>query len=698
MAYQLLQRPYKFSFSKNPIRYQFNITNPNAPGSALDVQLYGYGINETLNASQLIYNTTLYPNPDGSINFDCEDYLDSFTDWQLPDLGNDNVQSITSQIKKFYVKYRQITKDNPSPAWVTDEYDVRIVIKGGIAKEKWDRNNFFINYMPTAKPFMTWIPDGHFIGTEERRYLTYFHDDVAAPALYLKARVVYTDGAEDTVTKNFPSLNDTLLFHVPAGLQQLGLYALQPTKKIWYYDVWVEDGSNNIYAKTYRVYADYRKYYDVFSFIYHTSLGGMDTLRIRGDYDVEIVLSNTEIQQATGGDFSMAKLPTENATVNISKYEKYTGDAGWMNTQRQQDACQDMLLSDGVYRVINNKWLRVVNLAKSQVMGGKSDTKWSFPLQWRYTYDNSQYTPANLDFGPGTNAEAPGLVYGMCTAPNNLMVVFVGDVAGGKKYTFSWDPVADGIGYELELTLAGVVKANQTPVGNSVDIVIADGGAYNWRLRTKCGPEDYSGYTNGPGFDVVFAATVCTAPSNLDVILMNIDVNNASVKFTWPAVAGVVGYIIEWREYGATAWFAQFVAGTNYTTNLKPNVQYERRVKSQCNNTPDYSGYTYGDPFIPSNMIGSCNPPNGLAAQIIASGFFGQRIVELRWNAADSAASYQAQYREQGALNWIIKDNITDVKTFTDFLPSGKTYEWRVRTNCTGSGFSNFVNGPDFNT
>jgi len=854
MAYQLIERPHKFSFSKNPVRYVFNITNPAAAGCALEIELYSLAIGSLTLPGTLITRQTLTPNPDGSLEFYCEDFLNSFLDWELPNLTNNDILACTSQIAKFYIRYRQTTKNNPSPPYATEEENVRIVLKGGVAKEKFDRNNFFINYLPANKPFLTWLPDRHFVGTEERRYLTYFHYsgdqltdvlqeiiykenmewaassnsgniDVASPnnpkeglldieatdsedgnevtligagvvlpdfntllfdirskgpwdpgekiifsfynevtligsveladgdygfdsanvddyqtisipiafldsadrlkitrdgvttigfyldniilkqleelppVLKLKGRAVWTDGTQETVTIDFPLLSESLLFHCPAGLDQLGLAGLHPDKKMWYYDVSVEDDAGNVFALPYRLYADHRKYYNVFSFIYHNSLSGIDTLRIRGEYDLEINRDFTEIQKATGGNFSNEILPTENGAINISKFEVYKGDAGLMNTKRQQDACQDLLLSENVYRVIFNRWLRVVNMQKNQPMGATDDTKWIFPLQWRYTFDNTQYTPFNKDFGAGSNTEDPGAVYGQCTAPTDLAVEFVGPDGGGKQYHFSWNAVIGAESYEVQYTdiLTGAWITIGLPATNELDYTFETvEGDYSWRVRTKCGEDDYSGYANGPGFHITEDSFACAGPDigSLSTTLQNIDDTNATVRLAWGAVGGVLGYIVEWRVYNTGAWNTAFTAALFYDVTVPNDAQYEWRVKSQCNDTPDYSGYTYGPHFIPANMVGTCNGPSGLNAEVFIFSFFA--LTRFFWVNAPAVTDYNLQYREVATTTWSEVNNINS--GYSTFVDKFKTYEWRVRSNCAAGGFSGWMNGPNFNS
>lgn len=715
MSYQLLERPYKYVFSNNPVRYRFNVSNPNTPGSAMEVALYILGINTAdprNTAGTLVTKQTLTPNPDGTVDFYCEDYLNSQLDWQLPALTTDDIIAVQNQIKWFYIEYRQVTKANQSPTWSSDQYNVRIVLKGGVAKEKWDRNNFFINHLPTKKPFLTWLPDKHFVGLEERRYLTYFHsldvpfpDDgqVSLTTPQLQARVVYTDGTEELVTKDFPALSESRLFHLPAGLKQLGLDNLHPDKQIWYYDVSVKDiGDINgtLLANTYRLYADYRKFYDPFSFIYHNSLGGMDTMRMKGDYDTDINLSKTDIQKATGGDFSSEVLPVENDSINITGYKTYDGDAGWQNTKQMREAMEDLLYSDGVYREVFGRWLKVVIMGNTQKGPSKEDTKWSFPIKWRYTFDNSQFTPFDTGFGAGNNAEAPGPIYGICTAPSGLAVELTDDQPAQKTYTLSWDAVADAEEYEIVVTDPNgndtVIPVNAT----SYNLVVTLAGDYSWKVRTKCGENDYSGYSQGQGFTAQFAALSCNSPAALMVDLISIEGDNATVRFSYAAVAGVFGYVIEYREVGSSVWQNHFNPAGVLSVDivLKKDVQYECRLRSSCDGT-DYGPWVYGPNFIPSNMVGGCAVPSNLRVFLFPSNLVQvYRAVAFDWDGGAGNGSYTLEYKTVGSSVWTTVSGINAKEYIAPFLYRNLQYEWKVFSQCAGGGISPTAIGPNFNT
>lgn len=686
----------------NPIRYRIDVTNPDTPGCAVQVELYALDFGQVPtddNRGTLITRQTLFPGFASIIYFYCEDFLNSYLTWQLPDIYNElipgDIIAVQDQIKQYYIRYREITDANTETAWATEVDHIRTVLKGGIAKEKFDRNNFFVNHLPTKKPFLTWQPANQLLGKEEYRYLTYFHHFDSAPALQMKCRVVYTDGTDETVTKDLPALTESLLFHLPASISQVAA-ALVSAKQIWYYDVSVEDADGNIYAIAYRLYADYRNYYNDFSFIYHNSLGGIDALRVRGEFDIEIQRDMTEIQQAVNYGDDATILPTENAAINISKYEIYKGDAGWFNSPVMQDSVQDMLLSDSVYRILLNRWLRVMHLQKTQTLRGTDDTKWSFPLQWRYTFNNSSYTPLDKDFGAGTNDEDPGPVYGTCTAPTGLLAEYVEDVGDAQKWHFSWDAAAGALSYELQYKADTVTDwTTVTSDDNEEDVILSNDGNYSWRVRSKCGDGDYSVWVNGAGFTVKITADVCNFPLGLVATLVSITGTMADVTLSWLDVPGVVGYQVDYRKVGDTVWQSVSTLVNNVTVTLLKDTQYEWRVRSQCNLTPDYSRYQYGAPFTPSLLSPTCDAPTNLTVEQGVEWML-YRPVNFFWDNAPGVTDYQLQWKFTTSPLWTTVDNINS--GVVQNIHVARDVQWRVRSNCTGGGHSAYVNGDNFST
>ncbi|HEX8358422.1 MAG TPA: hypothetical protein VF610_13455, partial [Segetibacter sp.] len=170
MATSITERPYKYSFALNEIRYVFLVTDPATPGCALEVELYYHLLSATQGV--LLKGFTLTPPDDGVIICHVADYLLSILKPQLPAINGQIVQPVNDQVKSYYVRFRQVTTANVNPEWSTDAEFKRIVVLGGVEKMKFKRNNFFVSHLANTKAFLTWQPHKRMVSQTERHYLT----------------------------------------------------------------------------------------------------------------------------------------------------------------------------------------------------------------------------------------------------------------------------------------------------------------------------------------------------------------------------------------------------------------------------------------------------------------------------------------------------------------------------------------------
>ena len=190
----------------------------------------------------------------------------------------------------------------------------------------------------------------------------------------------------------------------------------------------------------------------------------------------------------------------------------------------------------------------------------------------------------------------------------------------------------------------------------------------------------------------------CSAPGSLSVTLLSIETGvRADIKFSWPAVGGVVGYILDVRPTGTTVWgsLALGLVTEVILPFINPNEQYECRIRSICNVTPEYSGYVYGPAFIPSNLVGSCHSPTNLYVTM-GGAFLSHRHVRFKWTNAPNAVSYQLLYRYNDVVNWTVVDNCQSGEDRN--IHVSRNIVWKVRSNCSDGGVSAYANGPDFLT
>jgi hypothetical protein len=426
------EAPYKISFSRNPIRYVIiTNTNPATAGLLVEVELFFSKLDSTSGFISII-RLPLVPDSSGKVSVDFSKVLDSLVDYTLPDFTN-TVGKAFSQVAQYYIRLREITTLNPEPLWENDTQ--KHVVKGGLPYERWKGPGFFINFDSPAKAWMTWQPSGRTVSPTEKTWLSFFnlaaatHNDVK-----VKIIATYTDGSQsNSITINFPigSLGGEMvgygLYRIPAGVEQLGLQLLDPSKKIYYYELRVFYVNDPI-VEPYFLYVDYTNDYNQTQFNYFNSLGGFDSVRVLGNIEVQ---SNTDrdlaLNYADASYYNEPNLVPQEFMQQVTEQQIFKANIGLMDDKRQQDLLRDLLLSKSVVAPKFERWWPVNVLNKSTALGNISDSLSEMEIEYSFGFTNENYAPEG--------APLAGLV--TCPIITNLLMVDNGD--GNWKVTWDGD-------------------------------------------------------------------------------------------------------------------------------------------------------------------------------------------------------------------------------------------------------------------
>ncbi len=93
----------------------------------------------------------------------------------------------------------------------------------------------------------------------------------------------------------------------------------------------------------------------------------------------------------------------------------------------------------------------------------------------------------------------------------------------------------------------------------------------------------------------------------------------------------------------------------------------------------DETGVDCGGSSCPPCSTGTCDEPTGTFASSIR-----RKRADLNWDAMGGAVSYTVQLRVQGSTAWGSEATTTSTNITATGLSNGVTYEWQVRTNCSG--------------
>jgi hypothetical protein len=402
MSTTVTERPYRYCLSRNEIRYKLLCDDITPPGLYVQIKLKYRRIGA--GSFTEIDTFTLKPNPDGTVYFYCQGYLDSYLDYVRPIVGDISTDA-NNQAVEFYIDFREITDATPDPSWTTTESShVGLAIKAGVEPWKNARNNFFINYLELDKPFLTWQPnDGYnkkFVFSDQLLWLSVFNPVNTVTGFQLEVTVTYTDSTTDVFT--VPLTTGGTVMHIAADLATLGIV---PTSDVWYYDLeltQVLSGASSTIAGSYRYYYNYDPVYQYYDLYYHNSLGGFDPVRVRGEVSRFVDIDSREAQ---GGlqleDWTSANKPFESAIVGTTGKRRYSGTIGFANTRKEQEALLEILFSESTFQLIDERWVPVVRITKSKELNKTTDQLWSFDAEWQLSAASATFTPEDQVFGEG---------------------------------------------------------------------------------------------------------------------------------------------------------------------------------------------------------------------------------------------------------------------------------------------------------
>jgi len=177
--------------------------------------------------------------------------------------------------------------------------------------------------------------------------------------------------------------------------------------------------------------------------------------------------------------------------------------------------------------------------------------------------------------------------------------------------------------------------------------------------------------TYGRGIWEKSTYVACASPSGLS----NTNVGPTSATLNWQAVAGAMGYRVEYKLASASTWVTA-AASTSLTSitlsNLNQESNYQWRVSSLC--TEGSSAYSESQ----FTTGASCPTLMGLQSSSIT-----KNSAILTWTPGSGATAYDLEYRALGAVDWInFGMNITQNQVDLIGLGEGTAYEWRVKAIC----------------
>ncbi len=338
------------------------------------------------------------------------------------------------------------------------------------------------------------------------------------------------------------------------------------------------------------------------------------------------------------------------------------------------------------YQTLNGAWVSVTSATNSITVNGLSpNTQYFWRVRAKCDAAGLSDWSALEDFWTLTGGS------NTCPAPTDVAVSNI----TATSATISWNAVAGALGYEVNYAVAGSGAVNwisvfvAAPATSVVLNNLTPLTGYLYRVRTKCDGQIWSDWSTVHDFKTPQGTNACPLPTDFKVS----NITATSATFSWTAVAGALGYEINYQTANG-AWQSVFVAApaTSVVVNgLTPATAYNWRIRVKCDGQI-WSDWSAIHEFKTLSSTTGCKAPGDFAVKDLTA-----HSALLVWNAVAGAVGYEVQIRKAGAANW---------STFTvstnSFLASNlmaeSDYEWRVRTICDPAQTSDWSDTHHFMT
>lgn len=479
----LLKTPYEISFSGNPMPFLFALSPYGAAERSQDIRLQVSVMVDVGDGSGVfgtVYQQNFYPDGNGQFLFDVKTIVDPYLEFYTPKPGLKNPVPASKQCRQYKLAY--LLQLDGAPVDVTVVTDVFYCLKGGLAYEQWHWKEFFTDRVTASGMPLHFIAEGEKVSLDQPLYLfwIYPYNDNA----FQQVAFIFKLDDGSTVSYNMPRLIRVDKWGVccaPIGFNQIDTGTIIPAGRIIVsYRVLVVASSNHI-VELFTLTVDQRKFYDTYTILYRNSLGGIDSVRLRGQVDFE---ADYNYQNATRTlqpfYFSNLNLLPQSVQEQTSESAKFTGDTGFMS-KAAVNKLRDMFMSPQLLELYNGKFLPIVASNKTVKFYANRDSLISVQLQWQRAFLNQFYTPGG--YMPGTRS---------CPAVDNIVVKQV------NKNTLL-------IMYSLEEPYDQIEVQIQN--GNTADdITVVYNGNSGSVLQTFVNPS-----TGGPVGISIGARTVCNS-------------------------------------------------------------------------------------------------------------------------------------------------------------------------------------------
>lgn len=329
---------------------------------------------------------------------DIHEYLNDedeiYSEFEYPEVtGVIQRDAMTSQ---FVIRYTDKYGDTVNGFLSSSLYNV---LNGGIAKwaEKdfWVESTSFWERLQTNKSFLSTWPQTKKtrIDLPEKLYfLNWKTHALLSNNIELIAKIYYTDGTTTNTTCSIFAGVFYKVFELQVGYDMLGLAAIQPSKTVSKYEIWLQlETTSEVISevKTYEI--DWNYYKDVNFFVYKNSLGGFNFFYTSGVFAYNIIYDGELVRQLEPAELTADY--REFIETNKSYDFIIKVNTGWIPNRETYNSLIDFLLSDEKYHVRYTGKLSPILIQNSKISDVRSDSYLdNFDFEFKYNEYKTIYS------------------------------------------------------------------------------------------------------------------------------------------------------------------------------------------------------------------------------------------------------------------------------------------------------------------
>lgn len=451
MGLVLYNTPPAINFSRNPIRFKV--------GTDIALTTTGLYIEALIEFKKISENTwtevikyPLTPDSQGIVEIDLSRIANTLLEFDPPSPQTMTAKDAAKQTGFIRVTFTEFDSVNNQEGGDNAELDEILIIKGGIAHERYQNNTWFTNRYPDFK-FLTWMPAIREQLPWVNDYISYLHLGANAANAEAIIDVTFTDNTTDQITIPLPGgARQNHVYHIPCGYANCNIAELDTSKKVWKYTVQVFDGNTPLSEQAQYIMR-YDAQYETFHLSYFNSLGGFESIPLTGDHTLTVQRDFDMVNITTNrSSFNSTIVPAMSRMNRVTEQQIFRGNIGVVNGWTIHDLRRELFLSPEIYTRKNNRWWPVNVLDKSSDFGPFNAQIKEVQIEWAYAFSNTQYTPELAALGDppsfAVSTYCPNPVYAM---NHNLITI---------SFHHAPSPVDE---YEIQLLNTSLVQ-----VGNSV--------------------------------------------------------------------------------------------------------------------------------------------------------------------------------------------------------------------------------------